>query len=109
MKRIRIVDLFAQKPIGEKVNVKGWVRTKRGNKQVAFIALNDGTTIKNIQVVVDLASADEEQMKLISTGACLSVISLFSISLQWKITDQKPYYYLFMLFMCDWQDLPLTI
>ena len=74
MKRIRIVDLFAQKPIGEKVDVKGWVRTKRGNKQVAFIALNDGTTIKNIQVVVDLASADEEQMKLISTGACLSVI-----------------------------------
>ncbi|MBR5323254.1 MAG: asparagine--tRNA ligase [Muribaculaceae bacterium] len=74
MKRIRIVDLFAQKPIGEKVNVKGWVRTKRGNKQVAFIALNDGTTIKNIQVVVDLASADEEQMKLISTGACLSVV-----------------------------------
>ena len=71
MKRIRIVDLFAQKPIGEKVNVKGWVRTKRGNKQVAFIALNDGTTIKNIQVVVDLASADEEQMKLITTGACL--------------------------------------
>ena len=74
MKRIRIVDLFAQKPIGEKVNVKGWVRTKRGNKQVAFIALNDGTTIKNIQVVVDLASADEEQMKLITTGACLSVV-----------------------------------
>ena len=74
MKRTRIVDLFAQKPIGEKVNVKGWVRTKRGNKQVAFIALNDGTTIKNIQVVVDLASADEEQMKLITTGACLSVV-----------------------------------
>ena len=74
MKRTRIVDLFAQKPIGEKVNVKGWVRTKRGNKQVAFIALNDGTTIKNIQVVVDLATADEEQMKLISTGACLSVV-----------------------------------
>ena len=74
MKRIRIVDLFAQKPIGEKINVKGWVRTKRGNKQVAFIALNDGTTIKNIQVVVDLASADEEQMKLITTGACLSVV-----------------------------------
>ena len=74
MKRTRIVDLFAQKPIGEKVNVKGWVRTKRGNKQVAFIALNDGTTIKNIQVVVDLATADEEQMKQISTGACLSVV-----------------------------------
>ena len=51
MKRIRIVDLFAQKPIGEKVNVKGWVRTKRGNKQVAFIALNDGTTIKNTAII----------------------------------------------------------
>lgn len=74
MKRIRIADLFTQKPIGEVVNVKGWVRTKRGNKQVAFIALNDGTTIKNIQVVVDLAIADEEQMKTITTGACLSVV-----------------------------------
>ena len=74
MKRIRIADLFTQKPIGEVVNVKGWVRTKRGNKQVAFIALNDGTTIKNIQVVVDLATADEEQMKTITTGACLSVV-----------------------------------
>ncbi len=74
MKRIRIADLFTQKPIGEKVNVKGWVRTKRGNKQVAFIALNDGTTIKNIQIVVDLATADEEQMKTITTGACLSVV-----------------------------------
>ena len=70
MKRIRIADLFTQKPIGEEVNVKGWVRTKRGNKQVAFIALNDGTTIKNIQIVVDLATADEEQMKTITTGAC---------------------------------------
>ncbi len=74
MKRIRIADLFTQKPIGEVVNVKGWVRTKRGNKQVAFIALNDGTTIKNIQVVVDLATANEEQMKTITTGACLSVV-----------------------------------
>ena len=74
MKRIRIADLFTQKPIGEVVNVKGWVRTKRGNKQVAFIALNDGTTIKNIQVVVDLSTADEEQMKTITTGACLSVV-----------------------------------
>ena len=73
MKRIRIADLFTQKPIGEVVNVKGWVRTKRGNKQVAFIALNDGTTIKNIQVVADLANFDEEQMRLVTTGACLSV------------------------------------
>lgn len=74
MKRIRIADLFTQKPIGEVVNVKGWVRTKRGNKQVAFIALNDGTTIKNIQVVADLANFDEEKMRLVTTGACLSVV-----------------------------------
>jgi hypothetical protein len=43
------------------------------------------------------------------TGVCLSVISLFSISLQWKPTDQKPYYYLFILFMYDWQEMPFDI
>jgi hypothetical protein len=41
------------------------------------------------------------------TGACLSVISMFSISLLWKTTDQKPYYYLFILFMNDWQEMPV--
>jgi len=55
------------------VNVKGWVRTRRGSKQVNFVALNDGSTIKNIQVVVDLEKFDEEMLKLITTGACLSV------------------------------------
>ena len=58
---------------GEKVLAKGWVRTKRGNKNVAFIALNDGSTINNIQVVCDLAKFDEEFMKRITTGACLAV------------------------------------
>ncbi len=53
--------------------VKGWVRTKRGNKNVAFIALNDGSTINNIQVVCDLAKFDEVLMKQITTGACLCV------------------------------------
>jgi hypothetical protein len=43
------------------------------------------------------------------TGVCLSVISLFPISLQWKPTDQKPYYYLFILFMYDWQEMPFDI
>ena len=58
---------------GQQVLAKGWVRTKRGNKNVAFIALNDGSTINNIQVVCDLAKFDEEFMKRITTGACLAV------------------------------------
>ena len=55
------------------VNVKGWVRTRRGSKQVNFIALNDGSTINNVQIVVDLGNFDEEMLKEITTGACLSV------------------------------------
>jgi asparaginyl-tRNA synthetase len=77
LKRTRIVDLIKTPQlvgVGNVVNVKGWVRTKRGNKNVAFIALNDGSTIHSIQIVVDLAGFDEDTIKLISTGACLSVI-----------------------------------
>ena len=56
------------------MNVKGWVRTRRGNKAVSFIALNDGSTIHNIQIVVDLAKFDPELLAKITTGASLSVI-----------------------------------
>ena len=76
MKRIEIVHLFdgsVEQLIDSTVNVKGWVRTKRGNKNVAFIALNDGSTINNIQIVVDLAKFDEELLRRITTGACISV------------------------------------
>ncbi len=76
LKRTRIIELIKTPLIvgvGNPVNVKGWVRTKRGNKNVAFVALNDGSIIHNIQVVMDLASFDENLVKLISTGACLSV------------------------------------
>ena len=60
--------------IDSEVNVKGWVRTKRGNKNVAFIALNDGSVIHNIQVVVDVpAFSNDELLKLITTGSCISV------------------------------------
>ncbi len=76
MKRTKIIDLV-KKPesigIGNDVNVKGWVRTKRGNNAVAFIALNDGSIIHNIQVVVDLEKFDPEMMKLITTGSSISV------------------------------------
>ena len=76
MKRTEIKQLFApegQQLIGTDVVVKGWVRTKRGNKNVAFIALNDGSTINNIQVVVDPTSFDPEMLRRITTGACIGV------------------------------------
>ena len=73
LKRTRIADLFRTKPIGTTVLVKGWVRTRRGNKQVGFIALNDGSTIKNLQIVVDLEKFDEETLKPVTTGACIAV------------------------------------
>ena len=71
--RTKIVDVLKREDFGAMINVKGWVRTRRGSKQVNFIALNDGSTINNVQVVVDLANFDEEMLKDITTGACLSV------------------------------------
>lgn len=73
IRRTKIVDLLKCRDFGAMVNVKGWVRTRRGSKQVNFIALNDGSTINNVQVVVDLANFDEEMLKQITTGACISV------------------------------------
>src|SRR5664280_2130738 len=73
MKRIKVKTLLSNPVIGSDVLVKGWVRTKRGNKNILFIALNDGSTINNIQVVVEAASFDETLLKDISTGACIAV------------------------------------
>ena len=73
MKRTRIAELLKRTDFGSEVNVKGWVRTHRSSKAVDFIALNDGSTIKNVQIVVDAAKADEETLKQVTTGACLSV------------------------------------
>lgn len=70
---MRIAELLASGERNVEVVAKGWVRTKRGNKNVAFIALNDGSTIHNIQVVADTASFDEALLKEITTGACLKV------------------------------------
>ena len=65
MKRIKIAELFADPAplIGQEVCVKGWVRTHRGNKYVQFVALNDGSTIKNIQIVFDMNDFTDEQLK----------------------------------------------
>jgi len=73
MKRIKIKNLLSNPLLGSDVLVKGWVRTKRGNKNIVFIALNDGSTINNIQVVAEAASFDENLLKDISTGACIAV------------------------------------
>lgn len=73
MKRTKITDLIRCTDYGTDVLVKGWVRTKRDSKAVCFIALNDGSTIKNIQVVADVANFDENLLRSITTGACLSV------------------------------------
>ncbi len=73
MKRTKIVDLLQRKDYGSEVCVKGWVRTKRGSKSVNFIAMNDGSTINNVQVVADVEKFDPEMLKLITTGACLAV------------------------------------
>lgn len=73
MKRTLIADIFDPALIGSDVCVKGWVRTRRGNKQVQFVALNDGSTIKNIQIVFDMAKFSDEQLKPITTGAAICV------------------------------------
>ena len=72
MKRTEIINALQLAGEGQLINVRGWVRSRRGNKNVSFIALNDGSTIKNIQIVVDLAQFPEEQLKPVTTGSCIS-------------------------------------
>ncbi len=73
MKHTKVIELLASKDLNREVTVKGWVRTRRGNKNVNFIAVNDGSIIHNIQVVVEVANFDEELLKLITTGSCVGV------------------------------------
>lgn len=72
-KRIKIKTILEQNPIGQEITLMGWVRTKRSNKNVSFIALNDGSIITNYQVVADPNLISEEILKKCSTGACLKV------------------------------------
>lgn len=76
MKRTKIIDVLKRTDFGAEVLVKGWVRTRRGSKSVSFIALNDGSTIKNVQIVADNEKFDEDLLKDITTGACLSVTGI---------------------------------
>lgn len=70
--RIKVSELLKNLP-GKSVLVKGWVRTKRGNKNISFVALNDGSTINNIQIVFDMNIFSEESLKPVTTGACIAV------------------------------------
>lgn len=73
IKREKIAALLSSSAVGRTVVAKGWVRTKRGNKNVAFLALNDGSTIDNIQVVCAVEQFGEEFFKPITTGSCVRV------------------------------------
>jgi len=73
MKRSTVKELLSATEKNKEILLKGWVRTRRGNKQVAFIAVNDGTIIHNIQVVADLNAFPEETMRRVTTGSSISV------------------------------------
>lgn len=72
--RTKISALLKDQPIDQQQTVMGWVRTKRGNKQVSFIALNDGSCIHNLQLVADPEKIKEETLKLVTTGACIKAV-----------------------------------
>ena len=76
MKRIKVKSLLNEKATGQEICVKGWVRTRRGSKHVSFIALNDGSTINNIQVVAEGDHFEEDLIKRITTGSAISVIGI---------------------------------
>ena len=80
MKQTVIIDALKSTALGEPIHVCGWVRSRRGNKNVSFIALNDGSTIKNIQIVADLSKFSEEQLKPVTTGACIGATGLLVAS-----------------------------
>ena len=74
IRRTKVVDVLRRTDFGSVVNVKGWVRTHRSSKSVDFIAINDGSTIKNVQVVVDPQKFDFALLKQVTTGACVGAI-----------------------------------
>lgn len=71
-KRTKIQVVLTDEPIGQEITVMGWVRTKRASKNVAFIALNDGSTINNLQVVADAEKFGEDLLRKITTGASIA-------------------------------------
>ena len=97
MQRTVIIDALRSTAFDQPVNVRGWVRSRRGNKQISFIALNDGSTIKNIQLVVDMTRFSEEQLKPVTTGSCISATGILVPSqgagqdVEVQVTDLEVY------------------
>ena len=73
IKRTKVAEALKSTDFGSEINIKGWVRTRRGNKNVSFVALNDGSTINNLQIVIENAKFGDEFLKPITTGACINV------------------------------------
>lgn len=80
IRRKTVRELLSEpsKYAGSEVDVKGWVRTRRGNKNVQFVALNDGSTINSLQIVFDLSRFSEESLKTVTTGSSIHVQGLRS-------------------------------
>ncbi len=76
MKRIKITDLYSPGMIGKEVDVMGWVRTRRGNKHVQFVALNDGSTIRSVQIVFDMTLFSDDDLRPVTTGSAIHVKGL---------------------------------
>jgi asparaginyl-tRNA synthetase len=73
IKRESIREILGSAKFDREVNVKGWVRTKRGNNTIAFVAVNDGSIIHHLQVVIDVQKFSENLLKSITTGSCIDV------------------------------------
>ena len=71
--KVKIKHILKHQNTGRKILVNGWVRTKRESKNVVFISLNDGSVLHNLQIVADPEKFDDNLIKDITTGACLSV------------------------------------
>ncbi len=76
MKRIKITDLYSPDMIGKEVDVLGWGRTRRGNKHVQFVALNDGSTIRSVQIVFDMTLFSDDDLRPVTTGSAIHVKGL---------------------------------
>jgi len=78
---MKVAEVLSTSPKGKEICVKGWVRTRRGNKNVAFIALNDGSTFHSLQLVAELSGFDEELIRRVTTGSCISATGVVVESL----------------------------
>lgn len=106
MKRTKIKELLSTAPSGQSVTVQGWVRTFRNNQ---FISINDGSTIQNIQAVIDFTATDESLLKRITTGACISVTGDLIASLGKGQAVEVKVKELVILGDCDAEAYPLQL